>query len=401
MLIKKVKAKKILNSRKEEAIKVIVKTTNGKYFASAPSGASKGKNEVADFPKGGVDKSISIINDLELKDFEINSFEDFKKLEEFLKKYDGTKDFSVMGGNAIIALEFALLKALSHGKVWKLFNEHPKRLPRPLGNCVGGGKHVKGANKPTLQEFLLLSLDARDFEKSVEANKGIYQVMKEKLKNYSLVLNDENAISPDLDDVAILNIMKSVTEESSLDWGFNVKLGLDMAASSFYEKGNYNYKGKKISRENQIKFVKELIKRFGLVYVEDPLEQNDFKGFVELKAECGDKCFICGDDLTCTNPTLLKKAIKMKAINAVIVKPNQIGSIVKTKEFVDLAKQNKITPIISHRSGETEETIIAHLAVGFDIPIIKAGIIGKEREIKLEEIKKIKKEIKENKNLDL
>ncbi len=394
MFIKKIKAWKIKNSRNESTIEIMVKTDSEKAYASAPSGASTGKNEVIAFPKE-VDETVDFVNKTlreDLYDFEISTFEDFKKLEEKLKTYDSTKNLSKIGGNVIIALEFAILKCLSYHKVWKFINKDAKQIPRPLGNCIGGGAHIKSENKPEFQEFLLLSLNAFNFIEAVDANYKIWEKVGKLLNKPKKT--DEGAWSPELSNEKILDALTLITKEVSQEFGFDVRIGLDVAASNFFDGKNYIYKNKKLNPQQQIDYILQLVNKYNLVYIEDPLEENDFKGFAKLTKALSHKCLVCGDDLICTNPERLKQAIKNKSISATIVKPNQIGSIIKTKEVIDLAKKSNIIPIISHRSGETKDTTISQLAVGFNIPIIKCGIYGKEREIKLDEIKSIERQIK-------
>lgn len=389
MIINEVSAKKILNSRNEETIEVTVKSDIGTGIGKAPSGASTSKKEVKAFPKG-VQEAVDFVNNVskELINFKLEKFEDFKKLEKIIHKHDNTKDLSKIGGNLIIALEFAMLNCFK--KPWKFINPKAKQVPRPLGNVIGGGAHVKDGTD--IQEFLLTSFNAKDFSKAVEANNLIHKQVRKKLGFFFSKKTDEGAWAPDMTELEILNILTQLTRDISKKTNIDIKIGLDVAASSIYKNNKYIYKNKELTREEQIDFIIQLVETYHLIYVEDPLEENDFKGFNELTNKLKQRCFICGDDLIATNPLLLKK--HYKDINAVIVKPNQIGSLVKTKEFVELAKKNKITTIISHRSGETMDATIAQLAVGFNIPFIKCGISGEEREIKLEEVRKIEQEIK-------
>ena len=391
MIIKEISAKKILNSRNEETIEVIVDSDIGKGIGRAPSGKSTSSKEVKAFPQG-VSEAVNFVNNTlskELINFNLEKFDDFKKLENLLKKHDKSEDLNKIGGNLIIALEFAMLNCFK--QPWKFINPEAKQLPRPLGNVIGGGAHVKGGTD--FQEFLLTSFNANDFSKSVDANNLIHKLVKKRLGFFFNKKTDEGAWAPNLTESEILDILSEITRAVSKKTNIDVKIGLDVAASNIYNDKNYVYKNKTLTRDEQIDYITELVEQHHLVYVEDPLEENDFKGFNELTKKLKSRCFICGDDLIATNPSLLKK--HLEDVNAVIVKPNQIGSLIKTKEFVDLAKKHKITTIISHRSGETMDATISQLAVGFNIPFIKCGISGKEREIKLEELKKIEKEIKD------
>ncbi|MFA5176016.1 MAG: enolase C-terminal domain-like protein [Candidatus Nanoarchaeia archaeon] len=399
MKIKEIKAKKISNSRNQDTIQIFIKTDMGKAEASAPSGASKSKKEVMDFPTSGVNTSVEFVNNVlnqELKDFEINEFNDFEKIENILKKYDDTERWEIIGGNTVIALEFALLKMLSKGQIWSYLNPGTEKLPRPLGNIIGGGAHVKKTNAPEIQEFLLLSLNCKSFTKAAYANYKIHKLVKKQIKKYLSrpKMTDEGAWSPELTIEQILDILTKVVSDYNKTIDFEIRIGLDVAAGSFYDGKEYVYRNKKLTRKEQIKYMIDLIEKYNLCYVEDPLEENDFKGFAEITKKVRKTCLICGDDLIATRIELLKKAIKENAITSLIVKPNQIGSIVKTREIIKFAKENKIYPVISHRSGETMDSTIADLSIAFNVPIIKCGIYGKEREVKINRIINIEEEIK-------
>ena len=404
MIIKSIKARKILNSRKEATIEIEVKSGEGYAKASAPSGASKSSKEVVAFPDNNVDKAIEFVNNTlakELENYSLKNFDDFYDLEnEIIKKYDPTSRLEKIGGNTVIALEFALLHALAKGRIWYFINPNAKSLPRPLGNCIGGGKHVNKENAPEFQEFLLISLDARSFDRAANANATIHKMLKKKLKKFLTKpkLTDEGAWCPELKTEEILDILqetiKEYKEKSKVD--FDVRIGIDVAANSFFKNGKYFYKDKTLSRNEHISYLIDLAKKYKLTYLEDPVEENDFSGYAKIKKELvqGRTCLICGDDLTATNPELIKKAVQMKAINSVIIKPNQVGFLTKTIEAIEVAKKFGLNAVISHRSGETLDATISQLAVAYSLPIIKCGIFGKEREAKIKELLRIGKEIK-------
>ena len=390
MIIKGVKARKILNSRGQETIEVIADSDILQGIGSAPSGASKSSKEVKDFPKGA-DGAVEFVNNnlsKDLADFSFEKFEDFKKIEKIINKYDKTKNLSVVGGNLIVALEFAILNCFK--QPWKFLNPEAKQLPRPLGNVIGGGAHVKEGID--YQEFLLLSLNAPSIKKAIEANADIHKSARGKLGFFFNKKTDEGAWAPnDLNESEILDILSEQTRKISKEKNFDVKIGIDVAANTLFN-GNYKYKHKELTREEHIEYVIDLAERYNIIYLEDPVEENDAKGFKEITNRLKHRCLVCGDDFISTNVSLLKKY--KDCLNAVIVKPNQIGSLIKTKEIIDFALKNKITPVISHRSGETMDSTIVHLAAGFNVPIIKCGISGKEREIKLATLERIENEIK-------
>lgn len=361
---------KIKNSRNEDTIEVVYKGARG----SAPGGKSKGTYEVKDF-NSDIDKEIQSLKESSetLENLGINSFEDFKKIQECTNN---------LGSTARIALEFAIFQCKGGYKFLD-----GRKLPRPLGNIIGGGMHKQNSTLE-FQEFLIIPEKAKTFKDSADANLDFHKFIQEKLqkldKNFKDEKTDEGAWSPNSTNEEILDLLKKYAGK------FRCRIGVDIAASSFFKDNLYKYKDKQLTKDEQIDYVNSLIKKYDLYYVEDPLHQDDFSGFSYINK----KALIVGDDLIATNIERLKRALHIHAVNAFIVKPNQIGSLYKVKEIVDFAKENNIVPVISHRSGETMDTTISHLAVGMEIPIIKTGISGKEREAKINELIKIEKEIK-------
>jgi len=374
MLIKDLKARVIKNSRNENAIEVIV---NKKYVASAPSGASTGMYEVKAFTKD-VRFAVNYLNKYSVH----YDFEEFKDLEVL----DHLK--SIIGGNPTIAVQYAVLKAMSKNKVYSFLNPKAKKLPVPLGNCIGGGAHTK-IKASDIQEFLLIP-KAKTFSQRANINRNVYEMIgklskaKSKTDEGAFILNQKNE--------DIFEFLTDLVYEFREHTGYKVNFGIDLAASQFFKKGKYYYKNSKqkvLSREKQINLVNDWIKEYNLGFVEDGLEENDFSGFAKLNK----KTLICGDDLITTNLDRLKKAIKLKSVNSMIIKPNQIGSLIETKKVVDYAHKHGIKTVISHRSGETMDFMIAHLAVAWNMSYIKTGIFGKERECKLKELVNIEREI--------
>ncbi len=380
MKIKRLTARKILNSRGEPTIEVEV---NGLYKASAPSGASVGKYEVKAFPLGGVPaKTVNRTIANKLYGIRVDSFESLNEVENILFSYDKSKDLGKIGGNTIIAIEFALLKAMSGGQIWKALNPIADEMPMPLGNCIGGGKHFKG-NAVEIQEFLLVP-NADRFNDAAIVNDYIYKEIGKKLKTE--LKTDEGAWVTTLNIEDTLTLLNHTVNRVAKKLGVDVDLGMDAAATTLYKNNLYHYRNKMLSREEQIDYMNKIISNSNTCYVEDPLEEEDFDGFSRIKCD-----MVCGDDLICTNLERLKKA--EGKINSVIVKPNQIGSLIKTKELIDYCLKNGIKPVMSHRSGETNDTTISHLSVAWEVPYIKCGISGKERVVKINELKNIEKQI--------
>jgi len=384
MLIKQIKAIKILNSRAEPTIAVEVKSRDGfTGWGAAPSGASKGKHEVPAYGKN-IEQSISYINKLNL-----NTFDSFGDLERVEEKVDVKK----AGANGIIALEFALLNLLSQEEkkpVWKILNPRARGTPMPLGNVIGGGAHAD--SKFDVQE-ILISPKTKTFSQAALLNARIYGDVKEALEKKDKLFTggttDEGAWMTSLSDLEAIELVYDTSRK------YKVRLGLDIASSHFYKNNKYvwqNYaKGKKIiaDKKKQIELVKEMSTKFKLFYIEDPLQEEDFSGYAELNKNLKN---ICGDDLTTTNIERLKQAIKQKSIAYIIIKPNQIGSLIQTKQVFDLAVKKGIIPVISHRSGETDDVTISHLAKAWQAPLIKCGIASGERIAKINELIKIEKE---------
>ena len=366
-------ARKILNSKNQPTIEVII---NNRFVGSAPAGTSAGKHEKKLYPSGGITEAIKELK--RIKGIIINEFEDLTILEEI------TKD---LGANPTIALEFAALKALSKNEVWKFLNPYANKIPTPLGNVIGGGAHFKG-KAADFQEFLLIPRTNHFFNATL-ANELIHNKIKREFNANKKTY--EHAWVLPLSTKETIEFLYTFLKDISLELGFKVDLGLDVAASSFWKGHSYLYDNfskeepkKQMSQKEQVDFINTIIRKYELAYVEDPLQEDDFEGFSKVKG------FTIGDDLITTDIERLKKA----DVSAVIVKPNQIGSLIKTKELVDYARNNNIIPVISHRSGETMDNTISHLAVAWNIPYIKCGIVGKERKAKINELIRIEQEIK-------
>src|SRR3989339_82313 len=322
MIVQGVSAKEILDSREEKTIFVTIKTNLGDFSASAPNGKSKGKFEKKIYKKNlETDiKTLEKFNDYFTEEI-IDKFDDLRRIEDILEGH--------VGGNTILAFEFALLKALAKEQkkeIWELINPNAKKFPRLVGNCIGGGLHsnIKGAKKPDFQEFLLIP-DTKTVKEAWELNKKAKKEAEELLKNadkkFKSEKNDEDAWITSLNEKQVLEILSKLTK----------------------------------------------------------LFPNRL---------------IVGDDLTVTNQKRLEQAIREKSINALIVKPNQCGSLIEVKNVVKLARKNNLKIIFSHRSGETEESILADLAFGFQADFFKSGITGKEREVKIKRLIEIEDSLK-------
>ena len=393
MKIKEVKASIIKDSRKKKTIQVEVKTEQGLFKSSSPSGKSRGKYEKPYYIQN-IEHDINMINKSDFSNLNFSKFSDLKKIEKAF--------FGKLGSNSVISLELSLLKALAREgekQLWEIINPKARKFPYPVGNCIGGGLHTKSLKnkKPDFQEFLIIPKSKNFFENVFLMGKAHELIGKElEVRKVKGKLNDENAWSTSLDNEEVLEIMKKIKEELEFQVGKRIDIGIDVAASSFFTGLIYHYKNKKkrLTQKKQINYILDIIDKYYIDYMEDPLEEKDFSGFAKLKyssVRIRPTNIIVGDDLTVSNLERFKKSLKMKSINAIILKPNQIGSLIEIFRIVKLAKKFNIKTIMSHRSGETLDNSLADLAFGFSCDYIKTGIIGEEREVKLKRMIEIEK----------
>ena len=386
VVVKSVSAKHLLDSRGEKTILVSINTNAGKFSASAPNGKSTGKHEASPYKKD-LEKDIETLKKFKdyFSDDVVDDFNDLRRIEDTVEGH--------IVANSLFALESAILKALAKEKkkeVWQIINQNARKFPRLVGNCIGGGKHSgpDTKKKPDFQEFLLIpKTDSvkEAFEINKKAKKEIAGFLKRKDEKFENKKNDEDAWKTSLNEKEVLEILN----------GLKLPLGVDVAASGFYKRKKYHYQNPVLERtvEEQFSYMGNLIKNFGLFYIEDPFDEDDFASFAKLLKKYPN-AMVVGDDLTATNIKRLQKAIDNKSINAIIVKPNQNGSLIKVKSLCELARKNNIKIVFSHRSGETEENILADLAFGFGADFFKCGITGKEREAKIRRLIEIENKLR-------
>ncbi len=386
VIVKEVRGKKIKDSRGADTIEVTVCVDGGCFSASAPNGKSRGKFEVKIW-KRNIDGDIRKLEKLKnyFSNEKIEKFDDLRRLEDIC---DGH-----VGGNTVLALEYATLRALASEKkceVWELINSKANEIPRFLGNCVGGGSHTSGKHKkPDFQEFLIsanLGSARLNYEKHLEVQLEVANILKKEDSEFRGRFNDEHALVTSFNDREVLSLLLRM----------KIDLGVDVAAASFYKRKKYNYMNPVLKRtgEEQLHYMANLMKNFNLLYTEDMFDEQDFESFAKLLKMAKKGQLVVGDDLTVTNPKRLNEAIKEKSINALIVKPNQIGSLIQMKEVVKIAKDNKLKMIFSHRSGETTEDILSDLAFGFGADFLKCGVGGKERVPKIKRLIAIENSLK-------
>ena len=407
--IEEVIGRKVFDSRGSETIEAEVWTRESVGRAIAPSGKSIGRNEVRAFPKGGVSEALAKLKKDVSRVLKGKNSLNQEEIDSAILRVDGTEDLSSIGGSLAFAVSMANLEAASNyweTPIYKyLGGIRARELPYPLGNVVGGGSHTMwGAD---IQEFLVLPTGAEDIYQALETNIEIHRLVGEELKKLDKTFTggkgDEGAWAPNLKSNEILEVMSKICENYEKDVGMEVRLGIDLAASSLWNGKHYHYKreGIKRSPEEQMEYVISLIDEYGVKYIEDPFHEEDFDSFSTLTEEKGKEVLICGDDLFTTNKERLETGMKRGACNSLIIKVNQVGVLSKALETLEVAMSSGYIPIISHRSGESCDPKISHLAVGLRIPIAKIGILGGERVSKANELIRIWEDLGSPKMVEL
>jgi enolase len=392
-------ARKIFNNRGEETIEVDVITTSGFGRASAPAGKSRGKAEVIYYPQGGVDAAIKKIDELIAPELAGLNADFQEEIDNTLHEIDGSTNFKNIGGNAAFAISLANAEAAanSHGLLMFQFigGNAADTMPYPLGNCISGGLHARGKS-PDIQEYLALPHGAETFLEAATANTQIHKKIGDALKKKSSSFNggksDEGAWIANIDTIDAFEVIAKACEEVGNELDFECGFGIDVASSSFWnekeEKYIYENENKKRDTADQLEFMLELIEKYHLSYVEDPFHEEDFESFADLTRK-SKNCLICGDDLFTTSTERLNNGIKINAGNAIIIKVNQIGTLSDAVETIETAQRHGYDPVVSHRSGDTCDWHIAHLAVAFKCPIIKTGVVEGARIAKINELIRI------------
>ena len=392
MIIKDIKLRKITDSRGNYTVEADISTNDGFGRAAAPAGASTGTFEAQAWPKNNVDLGISNARKKLIPLLTGMPANDQKAFDDIIKNEDGTKNLQNIGGNISVALSLACAKAAADSKNIPLFEHVSKTksysIPAPMSNVLGGGAHAIGGTD--IQEYLVTSFD-NDVNTAIETNAAVHKevakILKEKFPNIALGKGDEGAWVAPLENVEALELVTKAVDNVHKETGVEIRTGLDVAASEFYKNGKYVYKEQTLTPEEQVDFMLGLIEEYDLHSVEDPLDQNDFQSWASLTDQTDS--LIIGDDLYVTNSERLKQGIDMKSTNSILIKPNQIGTLTDTVKTVELARNSDMATVISHRSGETTDTSIAHLGVAFESHAIKTGIMGGERIAKLNELVRI------------
>jgi enolase len=394
-LITDVRLRRVLDSRGNATVEADVHTESGGFGrAKAPSGASTGEYEAIELPVG---EAIAAAREHAIPRLVDSVYAgDQRGADETLRAADGTDDFSEIGANTAVAISMAAAKAAADVLGAPLFQHlggafRGDSFPIPLGNVIGGGEHA--ADATDIQEFLSVPVGAPSVEEAVFANAAVHAAVADLLEDRGVGCGkgDEGAWAPSIDDSEAFEIADEATDLVADEVGFEISIGLDVAGAELYDTddGVYRYGDQVRDTDEQIAYMADLVEEYDLVYVEDPLDEDDFEGFARLTEQVGDRTLVCGDDLFVTNVERLSRGIETDAANSILIKPNQIGTLSDTVDAVELATRNGYDPVISHRSGETEDTTIAHVAVAVDAPYIKTGAVGGERTAKLNELIRI------------
>lgn len=409
--IKAVRGRYILDSRGNPTVQVKVVTEGlGVGVAAAPSGASTGIHEAVEVRDGGkefhgkgVRKAVENVNTIIAP--AITGMDSRRQVEIDYKmiEIDGTENKSRLGGNAIIATSLAVAKAAASTMKIPLYyyigGKQANILPVPMLNIINGGVHA--GNKLDFQEFMIVPAGFNSFHEALRAAVETYhelkRILKEKYGSSAINVGDEGGYAPPLEKIRdALDLLMEAIKSAGYSPGKEIALALDAASSQFYnkEKKVYVVEGRELTRDQMIELYEELVNDYPIVSIEDPLYEEDYDGFAEITKRLGDKVLIVGDDLFTTNPKRLSKGIEVGAANAILVKVNQIGTLTETMEVVRLAHIHNYRTIISHRSGETEDTTIADLAVGLNAGLIKTGAPARgERTAKYNRLLEIEEEL--------
>jgi len=380
--ISKITCHKTLNSRGDWTIETKVLLSDGSEAVyDVPEGASKGENEAVYIP---VEKAIDVVSSVINEALNGEDAYDQSKIDHILIEMDGTENKGHLGGNSILSVSLACAKASAvsnkiplYKYLGNIFGNDTFSFPTPLFNIINGGKHA--TNNLSFQEFMVIPAKKYNFNDAYEAGVKIYHALEKVLrkKGYETEVGDEGGFAPENITIPIaFSLIKEAILSCKLEIGEDIFLGNDAAAGSFRKPGSYFIKEENLnlSTKGLISYYEVLLEKNELIYLEDPFYENDFEGWAEFMKLKSDKLLIVGDDLVVTNTKILKRAIEKKLLNAVIVKPNQVGTLTETLEFIKLAKSFGLSVIISHRSGDNaSDTFISDLSVAVNADFLKSG----------------------------
>jgi enolase len=409
--IVEIKAREILDSRGNPTIEVDVYLESGAMGrAAVPSGASTGENEAIElrdkdetrYLGKGVLKAVENVNNIIADGLEGWDALDQVGIDRFLIQLDGTPNKSRLGANAILGVSLAVTKAAANHLGLPLYRYiggvNAKVLPVPLMNILNGGKHAD--NNVDIQEFMIVPVNAPSFSEALRMGVEVFHSLKSVLKSkgYNTAVGDEGGFAPNLkSNIEAIEVILEAIEKSGYKAGKDVFLALDPAASEFYEDGKYIFfKSDKSEKtpEQMVKFYEELVKQYPIISIEDGMSEHDWEGWGMLTKALGEKIQLVGDDIFVTNIEIFSKGIEKGIANSILIKLNQIGTLTETLDCIELAKRNGYTAVISHRSGETEDTTIADLVVGTNAGQIKTGSASRtDRVAKYNQLLRIEEEL--------
>ena len=399
----------VFDSRGFPTVEAEIQTDNGKVGrAIVPSGASTGTLEAVELRDGGeafhgkgVDKAIANIRDIIRPALIGMDPSDQKAIDDKLLELDGTDQKSKLGANATLAVSLACAHAAAEGPLYQHLSTLYKSmggtrdlsLPLPMVNVLNGGAHASSG--VDVQEIMLIPVGATSFDQAMEMVADVFHSLKKLLasKGYATTVGDEGGFAPAVSsNKEAMQLLVDAINASRFEYGTDIKLGLDVASSEFYKDGKYEIKsdGLSLTSEEMVSWIEGLKNEFDIISIEDGVAEDDWSGWATLTAKIGDRTQLVGDDLLVTNPKLLRRAIDEKAANAILIKPNQIGTLTETLDAIITAQNAGWNTVISHRSGETEDVTISHLAVGTGAGQIKTGSLSRgERTAKYNELLRI------------
>jgi enolase len=406
-IIETIHAREILDSRGNPTVEVEVVLDDGSTArAAVPSGASTGAFEAAElrdegkrYLGKGVENAVKNVNEKIAPIICGFDAQDQRLVDDEMIALDGTKNKSKLGANAILGVSLATARAAAESSDLSFFKyiggPTAHTLPVPMMNILNGGAHAD--TNVDIQEFMVAPIGAATFKESLRWGAEIYHSLKSVLKKQGLAtsIGDEGGFAPNLaSNRAALDLILEAVDKAGFKAGKDIALAMDVAATEFHENGKYNFEGKQLTSDEMIAYYAELVSSYPLVSIEDPLDEDDWDGWKKMTAQLGDKIQIVGDDLFVTNPERLSKGIANQTANALLVKVNQIGTLTETMDAVALAHRSGYRSMMSHRSGETEDTTIADLAVALECGQIKTGAPARsERVAKYNQLLRIEEEL--------
>ena len=412
--IKQIHARQIMDSRGNPTIECDIVLSGGAFGrASVPSGASTGSFEALELRDGGnsymgkgVSKAVNNVNKIIAPALIGMNGEKQTEIDEKMLALDGTPNKDKLGANAILSVSLAVAHAVANAKKIPLYkhianifgNTNPCILPRPMMNIINGGKHAD--NGLDAQEFMIIPNGAKNEVEAIRMGSEIFHNLKSILKKskHSTNVGDEGGFAPNFNTCAeALDTIVDAIRAAGYKPGDEVSIGLDVASSEFYSNGIYHFEGTEKTSDEMIKFYQDLISKYPIISIEDALQEEDWDAWKKLNDTIGNKCQLVGDDLFVTNPIRLERGIKNGAANAILIKVNQIGSLTETLRAIKMAQEAKYGVIVSHRSGETEDTTIADLAVATNAGQIKTGSMSRtDRMAKYNQLIRIEEELGDN-----